>query len=427
VYEGMDRMKRYWKIAVLVPFILLCIGTYYINAASLSFPDYYLKLQAGDEKEAAGVSLQARYTNQSVTIRSDGSEYENEKSYWSALASHYVRIPAIEKLKNQYRNFMRGKTDAGSFYEDDKALGYAKIDSKFNPVIAKYDYDFNISVYDKEHKRSLSFKLAVPDGNEYQEIRVNDVQIVGRTLNLITMNIFESRNDKVTYGTFTEYHNYKLDLDKKNITADQVIISGDSADVDNPIRINSVSEEETFTKSNRYTLFRIDHLKKEQKKAGSGFIVSDVTDHQELVYYDLQTSKLVPIQNEVIKEFIKKINQINISYSQDKLMLTNLKDPSAARVIRYNLTGNKIENDLTIDTKHSLAKSESITYVKSANNRLYLWGNLKYDNLESTGFETVPALVIADLNTGKILYEGYIARKDNEKISNFMFGNIDIE
>jgi hypothetical protein len=202
----MDRMKRYWKIAVLVPFILLSIGTYYINAAnSLSFPDYYLKLQAGDEKEAAGVSLQGNYANQSLTIRSEGSEYGNDDSYWSALTSYNIKIPEIEKLRKQYRNFMRGKTDWGSFYDDDKALGYAKIDSKFNQAIAKYDYVFNISVYNKELKRSSSFKLTVPDGNKYQEIRVTDVQIVGRTLNLITMNIKESKfGTKVTYGTFTE-------------------------------------------------------------------------------------------------------------------------------------------------------------------------------------------------------------------------------
>jgi hypothetical protein len=414
------RMKRYWKIVVLVPFILLCIGAYYINAASISYPDYYLKLQAGDEKEAAGVSLKANYTNQSLTIRSEGSEYGSNASYWSSLTSRYPKIPELEKLKKEHRQFMRGKNDPGAFYEDDKVLGYVEMDSSFNPAIAKYDYHFNISVYDKEHKRSLSFKLALPGGLDYQTIKINDIQINGQTLNLITMNIKESRNDtKVAYGTFTEFHHYKLDLDKKIMAADQVIISGDSADVDDPIQIRNIPETESFTKSNPYTVFQIDHLKIVQRKDVSGIVE---TDHQELVYYDLQSAKLVTIQNELIKDLMKKVNQINISYSQDKLMLTYLNDPSAVRVILYNLTENKIESELTIDTKHSLAESETFTFAKSANNRLYLWGNLKYDDLKS-----VPAMVITDLDTGKILYEGYISRKDNKEISNLMLGNILIE
>jgi hypothetical protein len=413
-------MKRYWKIALLVPFIVLCIGTYYINAASLSYPDYYLKLQAGDEKEAAGISLQANYTNQSLIIRSEGSEYGSEESFWSSLTSNYVRIPEIEKLQKEHRQFMRGKEDQGSFYEDDKVLGYVEIDSKFNPKIAEYDYRFIVSVYDKEQKRSVSFKLAVPQGNDYQSIRVIDVQIVGQTINLITTNNKENRKDtKVAYGTFTEFHQYKLDLDKKIMAADQVIISGDSADVDDPIQIRNIPETETFTKSNPYTVFQIDHLKIVQRKGVSGIVE---TDHQELVYYDLQSSKLVPIQNELIKDLMKKINQINFSYSQDKLILTYLNDPSAVKIIRYSLTEKKIESELTIDTKHSLADGEMLTFAKSANNRLYLRGNLKYDDLKS-----VPAMVIADLDTGKILYEGYISRKDNKPISNLMIGNIFIQ
>jgi hypothetical protein len=413
-------MKRYWKIALLVPFIVLCIGTYYINAASLSYPDYYLKLQAGDEKEAAGISLQANYTNQSLIIRSEGSEYGSEESFWSSLTSNYVRIPEIEKLQKEHRQFMRGKEDQGSFYEDDKVLGYVEIDSKFNPKIAEYDYRFIVSVYDKEQKRSVSFKLAVPQGNDYQSIRVIDVQIVGQTINLITTNNKENRKDtKVAYGTFTEFHQYKLDLDKKIMAADQVIISGDSADVDDPIQIRNIPETETFTKSNPYTVFQIDHLKIVQRKGVSGIVE---TDHQELVYYDLQSSKLVPIQNELIKDLMKKINQINFSYYQDKLILTYLNDPSAVKIIRYSLTEKKIESELTIDTKHSLTDGEMLTFAKSANNRLYIEGSLKYDNVGN-----VPAIMVADLDTGRILYEGYISRKDNKAISNLMIGNIFIE
>jgi hypothetical protein len=410
-------MKRYWKVAVLVPFIVLCIGTYYINAASTSYPDYYLKTQAGDEKEVSGISLQANYTNQSLAIHSEGSVYQSEESFWDSLNSRYYNVPAIAKLRKEHRQFMRGKDNPASFYEDDKVLSYVEIESKYIPGIGQADSRFIVSDYDKEQNRSSSFKVTVPQENDYQWINICDVQIVGRTLNLITMNT-KNNEARAINATYTEVHLYKLDLDQKNIAADQIILSGDSANLDERIEIRSVFET-VFTKPNRYSVFQITHSKKEERKVASGFISTGI---QELVYYDLESSRLVPIQAESINELIKKSDNLTISYSHNELMLTYLKDPNAVRVIRYSLAENKVKSDLTIDTKHSLANGERLTFAVIAKNRLYMIGSLKHET-----FGVAPSLVIADLDTGGILYEGYISRKDNKEISDFEINNILIQ
>jgi hypothetical protein len=407
-------MKRYWKIALLVPFIVLCIGTFYLDAAGNSYPEYYLKLEAGDEKEAAGITVHANYTDQSLTIRSEGSVYQREEPFLKSLTSNHYVSPEIAKLQKEHRQFMRGKSIQGSFYEDDHVLGYAEIASQNIPGKGQFDFRFIVATYDKKQKTHLSFKVAVPRVNDNQSIRISDVQIVGQTMSLITLNT-KGIKAKAGYDSYTEAHIYKLDLDKKNITADQVILSGATSDLDDPIEIRSMPETE-FTKPKRYSVFQITHLKREKQKDPSG---AYTTDKKELVYYDLESGKLVPIQVESINDLLQKSSNLDVSYSPNELLLTYLKDPNAARFIRFSLAENKIKSDLTIDTKHSQAEGERLSFMNSAKNRWYMIGYFKYGTLAD-----VPSFVVADRDTGRILYEGYISRKDNKALSNLIINNV---
>ncbi|QGQ98949.1 hypothetical protein EHS13_30760 [Paenibacillus psychroresistens] len=394
-------MKRYWKIVVLVPFILLCIGTYYINSTRINYPDYYLKLHAGDEKEAAGVTLEA---NQSLTISTLGSKYGSNSSYWSQLTSRYAKIPEIENLKKQYRQFMRGKNDSGAFYDDDKVLCYVETDSE-----TRDSYNFKISVYDKKQKRNEYFKIGIPR-NEYKSIRVVDVQIVGRTLNLITNNA-----TIITNVAHSEFHHYKIDLDKKNIASEQNIASSDISKTDDPVEMGIYYESKTATKPNRFTVFSINHTKQQvERKVASGTIVSN---RQELAYYDMQSGKLIPIEVKAIND----LSEMSISYSQSKLMLTSQTDSNEVRVILYSLADDKIEIDTTIDTNGSLNKNERINFVVNAKDRLYMTGNMVH------GTENNFTVLIADMKTGHILYEGYVARKDNMPTRNMIFEGFNIQ
>jgi hypothetical protein len=409
-------MKRFWKIALMVPFIMLSIGTYYINAANIKYLDYYLKFYAGDEKEASRVAIQANYTDQSLTIRSAGSEYHDKRSLWKLPFSSQNYMPKIEKLQKEYRHFMRGKYYPEYVVEDDKTLGYVDIDSNFDISKGYNDYRVRASIYNKKSKSSFSFETDVPQNRTFSSIRLIDMQMVGDFITLVTMNTKNNGNLKSAV-TLTEIHLYKLDWNKKNITADQVILTGDSGNPDDSIEIRSVNETAPFN-SNGYLVFQIIHSKKVSSEVASGF---SATGNQELVYYDLQRNKLVTIQDEPINTLLKKTNELGITYAKDELVLTHLKDPNGTRVILYSLVENKIKSDLTIDTKHFQAegKWEGLTSALTVNNRLYMRGNLKHGTLE-----TAPSLVIADLDTGKILYEGYISRKDNKAILNLLTEDI---
>jgi hypothetical protein len=415
-------MKNYWKVAVLVPFIVLCIGSYYIDAASSGYPEFYLNLKAGDEKEAEGFSLHAIYTDPSLpyysdqllTIRPKGSVYQSEESFWTSLTVNRYRNPELVKLQKEHRQFMRGKSDSGTYYEDDKVLGYAEIEYKHDPLNDQTHFSFIVSVDGKEQNRSSAFEVAVPLENDYRTVSIVDMQIVGRTMNLITMN-YKLGESKDRNDAYTMVHLYKLDLDKKNIASDQILLTGDSENLEDPTQIVTLPETAPSIIPNRYSVFLIKHLKKGNPKDANGMYL---TDKQELVYYDLQSNKLVPIQVEAINDLMNKSNLLYITYAQDKLMLTYLEDSNAVRVIRYSIAENKVMSNLTIDTNHSLEAGERLYYEGNINNRLYMMGNLSPDSKKA------PIIIVADLETGKILYDGYISQKDNKPLSKLTIANI---
>jgi hypothetical protein len=410
-------MRRYWKIVLLVPFIVLCIGTYYIDAASSNnYPNYYLKHQAGDEKEASGVSFQANYTNQSLTIRSDGSVYQNNESFLDSLTSNHYLSPEIEKLQKQHRNFMRGKNNPASLFEDQKVIGYVDIESNY--ISGKGHYRFIVSVYDKKQKSTSSFKVTVPQENEYQILAPNDVQIEGQMIKLVTINTKKSTNNTIknTDNSLTEVHLYKLNLNKMNVETDQVILAGNAPDINTRVEIGGIYQAAP-TMQSRYTVFQIGYSK--LKKTSESYELY-ATYKRELLYFDYESNKLMTIQSDLVDDMLQQ-DDPNIVHSKDEL-LSVLNDPMGTRVVRYSLTEKKIKSEITIETNQFKSNGKGLTSARIANHRLYMMAHLKLGT-----FGEAPAMVVADMDTGRILYEGYISRKDNKAISNLMIYNIVIQ
>ena len=89
-------MKRYWILALLIPFTALSISIYYVTAAEDGKPDYYLKTLGGEEKEALPMTVQARYENERVDIQTNGSSYPSERqSYMKRLDSSFYYLEEL--------------------------------------------------------------------------------------------------------------------------------------------------------------------------------------------------------------------------------------------------------------------------------------------------------------------------------------------
>lgn len=401
-------MKRYWKIGMLVPFIVVCIGFYYIYTARDNYPDYYLKLQAGDQKEASTISFKANDTKQLLTIRSEGSEYQSELSFWESLSSGKYKSPEMEKLQKEYRQFMRGKGRLDSFYQDENVLGYVEIESKYISRDRKTDYRFIVSIYDKKAKSSATFKVEVPMEGNYPAIGMMDVQIIGQTLKLITTNS-KSDGSNTALSTYPEVHLYTLNLSKQTMESDKVILSGISAEANSIIGIEASYETDPTVQSH-YAVFQKRYTR--SKKDSNSNPINEVYK-KELFYYDYNSDELKAIQSEALDAILQKQDVPDIWHIKDDIWITDMGDSKEGRVIHYNMAEKGLSKELVIDTKNfQVLGNWRVTLI--ANNRLYMVGNKKQG---ASG--EVPTLLIADLGKGNILYEGYISQKDNQA-SNYL-------
>lgn len=412
-------MKRYWKLAVLIPLIVVCIGIYYIWLSGGAYPQYVLKWQEGNEKEALPVLLQANYRNEPLSISSDGSLYRNEQSFREVTdAKYYMMNDDYNKLVKEHRSFMRGKRNLSSVYEDDRIIGYADINYKSDSKNGKFfNFRFAVSVYDKSRKDSSSFEVSVPRENEYYNLNMADVQMDGRNMKLITYNSKRNPNKQGSY--ISEVHLYTLDLDKKTVVEDQAILTGFVQDDDNPIDIRGVLEANP-TKASRYAIFNITYSKKNTAKQSPETVARQeyAKDKEELVVYDIPSGRLAVIQDAAITSMLKETDDVTVRHSGNELFLTSWKDPKGPRIIRYNLADNKMMKDLTIAFKDGDKGGEEVQTASIANNRIYMLVNSMKDETSP------PRVVIAELDNGTVVYQGAVATNDNRKLRNLTIFDI---
>src|SRR3954454_21189135 len=128
-------MKRYSKLISIACFIVLVIGTFYIqeSMASSKNPDFLIKKVSGNEEEVKGLSIFGEFTigNHFLdTLHIDDTEttYTGGLSFIEKL-NRVHQSPEIKQLQRDYRNFMRGKAENPAlFYEDEAHLAYVNID-----------------------------------------------------------------------------------------------------------------------------------------------------------------------------------------------------------------------------------------------------------------------------------------------------------
>jgi hypothetical protein len=395
-------VKRYWKLAVLIPLIVLCIGTFYTDASGSNNPEFFLNAKEGNEQEASRVLLQARYKSDTVSISTKGSEYQSEQSFWKSLDSDYYDSNGLKDLAKEYPQFMRGKRYPNAFYIDDRVIGYANIDSPPDFWKGQPDFIIKVSLYDKKQKDSSSFEVRVPKRNVYSFIHLYNVHISGQTMKLFTFNYVKNGH--------TEVHLYTLDLDKKNLMTDQTILPSRSSDANSLDDIREVSETNDLKQQSDYTVFQVNHHKIGSTTESSES--SKTEDTRELLVYDIKRGKLSKIESDSIDELLKETSALEINQTGDDLFLISKDNPKGLRVIRYNLADQKISSDLTIAFKDIQVNKGAVSFSKIENNRLYMLVTTNKDRL------AVPTVVIAELNTGRIVYQGVVSRKDDKDLGN---------
>lgn len=223
-------MKRYWFSIVLVIFILGSVGTYYVAAAARSFPEYRLLTVSGDDNEAKSLVLQGDTKEYgSIDINAKGSSYFQEKSFLGSIFSNerFKYSPDLQQMMKEHKNFMRGKKTDNGFYQDNDVLAYA--DVQIGKDIVNRTYRLNISVLNLKSNDKINFSAVLPKQENYSWVSTSDVQVKGQTLTLITYNVKKATSSQQNEPT-QEIHAYMIDLNKKSIVEDRVLLADERLD-----------------------------------------------------------------------------------------------------------------------------------------------------------------------------------------------------
>ncbi|MEW9701394.1 hypothetical protein [Paenibacillus sp. SI8] len=403
-------MLRYWKLIVIVPLIMLVFGTYYLTASD-DIPPYYIKTIAGDEKEAAHVSLQA-YDNNQLQIQTGGSRYVGGNSFLESLESDNYLTPELERLIKENRSFMRGKRNLAGIYEDAHILGYAEIDTP-NDYYENQSGKVTISLYDKERRTDRSFQVMLPRERVTDIIVVSNVQIKESLIKLVTSN----QSDRTVRATRSQ-HVYSIDLVKQTVIGDQTILNTAVTDKNQHIDIMDVYEADHSLPSN-FIVRRIAHTRQQDEKDRTGDNTPSqepVIEKSELFVYDLWNDKASTLTNEAINRLSNEPASLALSLEGDMLYLTSWADPKGPRTLHYNLRDSKVVGETALNIAELQANATEAANSRIVNGRFFTLLNALHDGNES--YPKPPILVVAELGTGRILYQGLVARKDNQPFDN---------
>ncbi|PGL71574.1 hypothetical protein [Bacillus sp. AFS055030] len=404
-------MKRYRNLAVIAVVTMISLGTFFTKVAmsESKLPKFYLKSENGDSKYVKNLIITGGYGQEggrSLSITTDGSEYKDNNSIFSELDRNYYDLKKLNELKKNERNFMRGKFSSSQFYIDKDYAWHAEV--KGGKMGGTYEHQNNhfkmyIDGLDLQNKDRYKFKIDIPGEENYSYINVEDVQLVGKELVVITYQNKTINNitNSDANNEQTELVMYRINVNQKKIV-ERKVINKSSNDQKTHTRIdiqNFISESDQTIPS-KFNVYRKAKLKDTVQTNGET-ITEEISN--EIIVFNLETDKeeTLNLSNEQKKE----LEESNIILDKDKLYFIKSDDKDTS-VLIYNLNNRKIEGE---PVHLSKINTNNVSNYKIIDEKLYAITN----NNENSG-KLNKGLIIADLTSGQSVFEGQIEVKNSK-------------
>ncbi|MEC5424549.1 hypothetical protein QGM71_13695 [Virgibacillus sp. C22-A2] len=397
-------MIRYWKLISIVSVIVLAIGTFYIQSAvALSnYPRFVFQKISGDEEEVENIKLQGSYHDEGMQdgnlhITSDETVYYNELSFLERLGG--VNQPSrITRLREEHRNFMRGKDrDLSMLYDDESMIGYANVAA--GPFgSGNRDFEIKVEVLDKKSNSTTKFTVDLPEKERYRYVYVEDVQIVNGEMKVITRNYsYETNSDN------TEMHLYSLDIGGQKVVGDDVLITSSESYVGGAWSAVEFLDETHNLSSSKYIVYNINHWKDVQEKEGNYY---QEKAGSEISAYHMETGKHIQF------ELPEEISQANYKASVDgSIIYFSIGTETGFEVIAFNMDRQKEESSQRLEITRPIVDIEE-DLIKVKDGKVYISSSNKAPDRESN-------ISVIDLESGKLLYEGFIELEKQQSNRNY--------
>ncbi|MGG0176892.1 hypothetical protein [Gottfriedia acidiceleris] len=403
-------MKRYRNLAIIAVVTTISLGTFFTKVAmsESKLPKFYLKTENGDSKYVKDLIISAGYDQgRSLSITTDGSKYKDSNSMLNELDSEYYDLKKLNDLKKKERNFMRGKISSSQFYIDKDYAWHADVKGgKLGGIYENKNNHFKMYIdgLDLQNKDRYKFKLEIPGEENFSYINVNDVQLIGKDLVVITSQnktnvVNNNTTNSSVYVDQNEQVMYRINVNQKKIV-DRTVINKTTNDqkTHTHTEIQNSIKESDETVPSIYNVYKKVKLKDTVQSNGET-TTEEISN--EVVVFNLETGKeeTLNLSNEQKKQVI----QSNVIHEKDNLYFITHGD-KAISVLKYNLNNKKVEGEPVLISK---VNSNNLSNYTIINGKLYVITN----NVENPG-KINKEFIIADLVNGQSVFEGKIEVKN---------------
>jgi hypothetical protein len=394
-------MKKYWKFAAIIVVIVLSIGTFHVSSAisAKQYPEFVIQTQSGDANEVKPLVLEGFYTdtsamnyvNTNLKITADGSTY-NSRSFLNQVIGQPPTM--IKDLQEEYRTFMRGKTSqVSSFFEDNHILAYANVDFNMSSLKSR-DFKIDISTLTKVDSTIESFTVEVPDSEKLENVAVEDVQMIGDNLFVITQNMTIINDD-----FYDESHIYTIDMANQKIINHEAIIQIPEGQDDKRIDV------QIMRTSPKKAIEHLIIIKTEKIVIEDTESIREEVINQEIISYNLATKEIEKIN---VPDLHLDENQLSFFDGSTIYFMT--LDGQELVVTPYSLVDDQVGSVYSI---HLFGEKDIVhgqmTTVKDG--KLYVASSQMTSDIKGD-------VIVADAHSGKTLFKGQLALKGSSNDKN---------
>ncbi|MBM6615430.1 hypothetical protein JTF06_11065 [Desemzia sp. RIT804] len=390
-------MKKYWKVITLVLFSVIIISGFYVQKAlaSTTSPEYMIETRSGDTSYIENIVLSGNVNNEEdmywdyVQISTEGTKASEDFSFNEQLDYIYNYSPEIQKMYHEYPGFLRSKSmSANLYYEDEAAIVF--VDTYIEDYQLPYE-QMEIALLDKKSNEETQIMIDIPEYEKYDDLYIENVQKSGEEVMIFTVNYFNDQQ-------YAELHAYRVDVATETVIEDQIIqpAAGEVGVDYSSILLNTYTGPRS-SKAEHYMIYE-SSLKDEQ----------DVdTDEILLSAYDTASGNLKEL---IIPSELKGLPLYPaMTVHESSIYYTNAVE-NGFEISRFDIEANKVaETQFVSLPSEVMTNFTSQTYYEGEAFSTYIDENIIYyvsASKENSGKDI--AIVVADFNTGKVLYDGKI-------------------
>ncbi|WP_042142278.1 hypothetical protein [Paucisalibacillus sp. EB02] len=398
-------IKRFWKLIALSIIIVAVLVTYFIHSALVvasQFPDLEIKTISGDETTLNDVAINGDYYHEdnyssSLIVSLDGSTYYEELSYFEKLEPQFPPNEAT-KIKDKYRNFMRGKMyNPSSFFENDNYLAYvgAEISDWSKNHLPKYYLE--VDVLNKETNTSHSFQTNLPGVKEIQHADILEVHMDQEDLKVI-VNLNYYLNDQYV----DEIKVYTLSISAEGVVGDQTLFDPqEQSNKDKWSHLMFLNDHSELDSGNNLLLQKdIGHYVEVSQNAIASEELDSELLEREFYIYNIKSNQLQELQipQEQYEKLLSNEFHLNGFVKDNHAYITYLNEENLV-VLSFSLEDFKVDSKQTFNLTDLGMEGTNISLME---NKIYAVEN---------GMGNSAKIFVGDVTTGEILYKGEIVHE----------------